>query len=416
MKNLAIFFLLIIFAFPIIGLGQISITSLTFTYTQDFNTLPSSGTNSWINNTTLAGWYTDTTTLVYISSGTSTGARVYSYGAASGNTERALGGLCGSSVMSNFYYGVRFINNTGSTITSIPIQYTGEQWRQNTSSANVLAFSYQVGATSITSGTWTACTNLDFTSLHSGTAGALDGNASANRTVISYTLPVVVSDGQEIWFRWYAHYYSPGSQGLAIDDFVLNVDGLGLPVEMTSFTATMLNTNNALLTWSTATEVNNRGFEIERRTEKSSMWTSIGFVAGAGVSNVNQKYSYQDVILTSGVYVYRIKQIDNDGAFKYSASTQVDAGVSKGLELVNNYPNPFNPTTELRFSVPENGYATLKVYNVLGQEVATLFDGVAEAGHYITMTFNAGNIASGVYFSRLQYNGKSMIQRMLLMK
>jgi hypothetical protein len=194
-----------------------------------------------------------------------------------------------------------------------------------------------------------------------------------------------------------------------------------LPVEMTSFTASMQSGNCAILKWSTATEVNNSGFEIERRSANSEQltvnsWQKIGFVSGAGTSNSPKEYTYQDVNLAPGVYVYRIKQIDNNGAFKYSASTQVDAGVAKGFELLSFYPNPFNPTTNVQFSVPQDGYASLKVYNMLGQEVATLFDGMAQAGHYIPATFDGSRFASGVYFSRLQYNGKSLVQRMLMTK
>jgi hypothetical protein len=191
---------------------------------------------------------------------------------------------------------------------------------------------------------------------------------------------------------------------------------------MTSFTASMQSANSAMLKWSTATEVNNSGFEIERRStngEQSTVnsWQKVGFVAGAGTSNSQKEYTYQDVNLAPGVYVYRIKQIDNNGAFKYSASTQVDAGVAgKNFELLRNYPNPFNPTTNMQFSVPQDGYASLKVYNMLGQEIATLFDGMAQAGHYIPATFDGSRFASGIYFSRLQYNGKSLVQRMLMTK
>jgi hypothetical protein len=193
-----------------------------------------------------------------------------------------------------------------------------------------------------------------------------------------------------------------------------------LPVEMTSFAAVMQGTS-ALLNWSTATEVNNNGFEIERRAVNGEQvtvnsWIKVGFVPGAGTSNSPKSYSFQDAQLAPGAYVYRIKQIDNDGSFKYSASTQVDAGVSDALKLGGNYPNPFNPTTNIQFSVPENGYASLKVYNMLGQEVATLFSGMATAGHYIPATFNASRLASGIYFARLQFNGKSLVQRMLLTK
>jgi hypothetical protein len=192
---------------------------------------------------------------------------------------------------------------------------------------------------------------------------------------------------------------------------------VALPVEMTSFTASMQSGSCAILKWSTATEVNNSGFEIQRRAENTTAWAKVSFVSGAGTSNSPKEYTYQDVNLAPGVYVYRIKQIDNNGAFKYSASTQVDAGVAgKSFELLRNYPNPFNPTTNMQFSVPQDGYASLKVYNMLGQEVATLFDGMAQAGHYISATFDGSRFASGVYFSRLQYNGKSLVQRMLMTK
>ena len=190
-----------------------------------------------------------------------------------------------------------------------------------------------------------------------------------------------------------------------------------LPVEMTSFTAVLQGTS-ALLKWSTATETNNSGFQIERSVDGSGVWAEVAFVNGAGTSSSPKTYSYEDKNLAPGKYVYRIKQIDNDGKFKYYTATmpKVDAGVSTTLQLCGNYPNPFNPTTNMQFSVPQDGYASLKVYNVLGQEVATLFSGMAKAGHYIPATFNASRLASGIYLARLQYSGKSLVQRMLLTK
>lgn len=186
-----------------------------------------------------------------------------------------------------------------------------------------------------------------------------------------------------------------------------------LPVEMTSFTAQAHGTM-ALLRWTTATELNNHGFDIEKNVNGS--WTKLGFVTGNGTSNVAHEYSYVDAKATGSVS-YRLKQIDNDGAFKYSDIASVEATAApKAFEMANNYPNPFNPATEIRFAVPENGMATLVVYNALGQEVATLFNGMAQAGQYITATFNAGHLASGVYIARLQYAGKSLMQKMMLAK
>ena len=200
-----------------------------------------------------------------------------------------------------------------------------------------------------------------------------------------------------------------------VDNFIVNAVS-EVPVEMTSFTATAQQAN-ALLAWSTATEVNNFGFNIERRAIASSAWAKVGFVAGNGTSNATHNYTYADNNLSAGTYAYRIKQIDNDGTFKYSASTEVTvAGVPKELKLYGNYPNPFNPSTKVQFTVPENGNARLSVYNILGQEVATLFSGAAEAGNLYTANFNASRMASGLYFSVLEFGSQRITHKMLMTK
>jgi hypothetical protein len=200
--------------------------------------------------------------------------------------------------------------------------------------------------------------------------------------------------------------------------YIASTSSSALPVEMTSFTAVLQGTG-VLLKWATATEMNNSGFQIDRSVEGSNVWAEVVFVKGAGTSSSPKTYSYEDKNLAPGKYVYRIKQIDNDGKttiYNPNELPTVDAGVSTILQLCSNYPNPFNPTTNMQFSVPQDGYASLKIYNILGQEVATLFAGMAKAGHYIPATFNASRLASGIYFARLQYSGKSLVQRMLLTK
>jgi hypothetical protein len=191
-----------------------------------------------------------------------------------------------------------------------------------------------------------------------------------------------------------------------------------LPVELTSFTASA-NRLNAQLKWSTATEKNNYGFEIERRSVETAgaAWAKVGFVQGAGTSSSPNEYSYTDNNVTSGRFAYRLKQIDNDGAFKYSQSTEIEIGLAaKELILCSNYPNPFNPTTNIEFTVATNGRATLKVYNAIGQEVAELFNGEAQAGRIIQTRFDASRLASGIYYSRLQVDGKSLVKRMMFIK
>jgi hypothetical protein len=202
---------------------------------------------------------------------------------------------------------------------------------------------------------------------------------------------------------------NPQNTGSAIED------NSSLPVEMTSFSATA-NHLTANIHWSTATEVNNFGFEIERKTVHSE-WAKIGFVTGVGSSNSLHNYAYSDNVGQAGMYDYRIKQIDKNGGFKYSSVMQVEIGTApKVLSLGANYPNPFNPTTNIEFSVPNDGRVVLKVYNVLGQEVAILFDGDALAGRLMKTSFDASRLTSGVYFSRLEYNGQAIVKRMILMK
>jgi hypothetical protein len=188
-----------------------------------------------------------------------------------------------------------------------------------------------------------------------------------------------------------------------------------LPVEMTSFSASA-NRLSSELRWSTATEVNNFGFEIERKSANTG-WSKIAFVAGAGTSTSLHNYSYTDNVGQAGMYQYRVKQVDKNGTFKYSSEMQVEVGaVAKVLSLGDNYPNPFNPTTSIEFSIPTDGRAVLKVYNMLGQEVATLFEGVAASGKLMKASFDASRLSSGVYFSRLESGGHALVKRMLLLK
>jgi hypothetical protein len=181
-----------------------------------------------------------------------------------------------------------------------------------------------------------------------------------------------------------------------------------LPVELVAFTATA-NRMNADLHWSTATEVNNYGFEIERR--QTAQWDKVGFVSGAGTSNSPRDYSYTDNNLPAGRYTYRLKQVDNNGAFSYHGSVEVGIGLApQEFALSQNYPNPFNPSTKIQYSLANAAQVSLKVYNVLGLEVATLVNGRQEAGSYtVPFSANSGNtstFASGVYFYRLEAHPK----------
>ncbi|MBK7377947.1 MAG: T9SS type A sorting domain-containing protein [Ignavibacteriales bacterium] len=190
-----------------------------------------------------------------------------------------------------------------------------------------------------------------------------------------------------------------------------------VPVELTSFTGGSTD-GNVILNWTTASEVNNQIFEIERRIENSD-FTLIGFVEGRGTTTESQEYSYIDKNINSGKYFYRLKQIDFDGTFEYSNEIEVDAAPAS-FSLEQNYPNPFNPSTKISWQSPESSWQTLKVFDVLGNEVATLVDEEKPAGRYEvefdSRSDEGQNLSSGVYFYRLQTGDFVQTRKMTLLK
>ncbi len=189
-----------------------------------------------------------------------------------------------------------------------------------------------------------------------------------------------------------------------------------LPVELTSFNAKVSDNGLVDLKWETATEVNNYGFEVERKSTNAD-WSKIGFVEGHNSTNSPKYYSYSDKPVGTGKIAYRLKQIDNDGQFEYSPVVEVLVdNLPNGFVLEQNYPNPFNPETSIRFALKEDTKATLKVYNSLGAEIATLFDGTAEAGRYYDVKFGGSELASGFYIYKLVAGEYVSVKKMLLMK
>jgi uncharacterized protein len=202
--------------------GSISLTTLGAAYTEDFNTLATTGTSSTVPN----GWDfaesgTNANTTYTAGTGSSNTGDSYSFGATA-STERALGGLQSGSL--NPTIGASFTNNTGSPITTLAISYTGEQWRLGTlARPDRIDFQFSTDATSLTTGTWTDHDSLDFSAPVTGpTVGALDGNSSANRTAVSSTITGLnIANGAAFWIRW-ADFNAVGADdGLAVDDFSL---------------------------------------------------------------------------------------------------------------------------------------------------------------------------------------------------
>ena len=191
-----------------------------------------------------------------------------------------------------------------------------------------------------------------------------------------------------------------------------------IPVELTSFTASLVQ-NNVLLNWTTATELNNSGFEVQRRVTGSD-YSSIGFIEGKGTTTKSQDYSFTDYNLALGKYSYRLKQIDFDGSVNYSPEIEVDVNQPIEFNLSQNYPNPFNPSTTIKFSLAFNSKVEMKVFDVLGQEVISLINKEMQAGYH-EVVFDASPLSSGVYFYRIDASGVdgqkfSSVKKMILTK
>jgi len=185
-----------------------------------------------------------------------------------------------------------------------------------------------------------------------------------------------------------------------------------VPVELTSFSATGAK-NGVKLDWATATETNNKGFEIQRSYDKVAYLT-IAFVNGNGTSTASHEYSYVDT-KGSGKTFYRLCQVDFDGTSKYSKVVEVGELAPASFELSQNFPNPFNPVTNIKYSVASAQQVTLKVFNVLGKEVATLVNEKKEVGTY-SIDFSALNLASGTYIYRLQAGAFVQTKKMVVLK
>jgi len=199
-------------------------------------------------------------------------------------------------------------------------------------------------------------------------------------------------------------------------------DDGALPVELIAFTASA-NDNVVLLNWQTTTEVNNYGFEIQKLEVRSQKleedgWEKVGFVEGAGNSNSPKEYSFidQEYDQDQGIIKYRLKQIDFDGQFEYSDVVEIEVNVlPTEFSLSQNYPNPFNPSTSIEYTVVSSEYVNLKIYDVLGNEIATLVNEMKDAGKY-RVNFNASSLSSGVYFYMIQAGSFNQVRKMMLLR
>ena len=205
--------------------------------------------------------------------------------------------------------------------------------------------------------------------------------------------------------------------GWYLDDISIYVMGI-VPVELSSFTGRLEN-GKVLLEWITSSELNNLGFEIQRKVAvKNSTWEVIGFVDGKGTTSQKSFYSFVDESMENGTLLYRLKQIDIDGSYRILPTISVDIDIPTEFSLDQNFPNPFNPITTIKFAIPTTssvGFVSLKVYDILGNEIATLVNEPKAPGYY-EVKFDGSNLPSGIYFYRLESGNFVQTKKLILMK
>ncbi len=243
-------------------------------------------------------------------------------------------------------------------------------------------------------------------------ATVFDNIDSVAADVTTYT-DTTVSDTTTYTYRIYAYNADTVSAFSNLAEITTP-----LPVELTSFTANVVN-GKILVSWTTATEINNAGFSLERSNDNLK-FIELAFIEGNGTTTSRSEYSFKDNSVLSGKYYYRLKQVDFDGSFYYLKTIEADLGMPKEYSLDQNYPNPFNPTTTIRFALPINADVNIKLYNSLGQEAADILKNELDAGIH-EVIFNANSLSSGVYFYRIEAKGTdgsifSEVKRMILIK
>ncbi len=186
-----------------------------------------------------------------------------------------------------------------------------------------------------------------------------------------------------------------------------------IPVELVSFAANKSD-NRIILNWITATETNNKGFEVLRSFDNGA-WETIAFINGNGTSTELHKYSYTDINVNNGFYSYKLKQIDYDGSYKITDVIEVEFNVLNNFELSQNFPNPFNPITTINYTISDDNLVSLKVFDILGKEVSSLVNEYQKKGKY-SVKFDAINLPSGIYFYQLNSGNFSSVKKLMLVK
>jgi hypothetical protein len=213
----------------------------------------------------------------------------------------------------------------------------------------------------------------------------------------------------------YTRFYLTTGEVTTANILFTDLEDTPLPVDLASFTSNVSGRDVNLL-WQTTKEINNDGFEIERKRIADNNWIKIDFVKSKGNSNNPVNYNFVDKKLNTGKYNYRLKQIDYNGNYQYfSLNNDIVINIPLKFDISQNYPNPFNPETKIDYQLPGDYLVKILIYDNTGREIITLINKQQEAGYY-TISFNASNLSSGVYFYRIITRDYIATKKMLLVK
>ncbi|WP_461098641.1 endonuclease/exonuclease/phosphatase family protein [Spirosoma luteolum] len=373
--------------------AQVSLTSGNLTYTQDFNSLATTGTtNTWTNNTTIPGWVSTQTTY-NANTGSSNSGALYSYGS-SGSSERALGSVASASAAPQ--YGVIFTNNTGSAIASLQVSYTGEQWRNGgNTSAQKLTVSYATGTNLVIGATGTPVSALDFTTPTVGaTAAALDGNASANRTAISGTItfPTPLAAGEQVLLKWSDANDTGNDHGVSVDDLTVtatlasNVPTVALSINQTTATENPAQTVTVTATAS-APVSGNQTIDL---SATGTATNGVDYFLGA---NGNATITILDGQTTGSITFTMINdQLVEGNETATLTMTNPSAGITLGTPLAqtitlidDDAPSLVaNPTTLSGFSTPQGTPSAVQTYALTANGLTADVTVTAPTGYQVS--------------------------------
>lgn len=303
-----------------------------------------------------------------------------------------------------------------------PADVTPSQWivQYDTQDPHTIGSTYGPGINNISSNEYYFINK--FTSIIGAYIGLSFGPESGVSNIDS--LRIARWNGSQWENKGNVTNYGTPSSGYVTSEYCSDFDFFALsstnsqpmPVELSSFNSSVLK-NDVTLNWSTSQEQNNIGFEIERKLSADTSWKKISFINGAGNSNAQVNYKYEDKNLATGKYHYRLKQIDNNGNYKhYALQNEVSVGVPQKFALSQNYPNPFNPSTKISFNIPEAVNVTLEIYDITGKLITSLIDNKLYQSGYYTIDMNGASLSSGTYFYRLQAGEFIQTKKMLLLK